>query len=184
VRHSQPPRAGFACALMLVLSAAALGACGGSGSKDATASSDNSREAQERARLQLTACLRKQGVDLPDRPGQGAGGGGAPSQIDRQKVEKAMQGPCKKYQQKAFGNFSAEDRAEMRDRMVKFSACMREHGVDLPDPGSGGGAQTFRFDRDDPKVSKATEACRDKLPQGGRGGPGVTLGPGGPPPGQ
>ena len=182
MRRSHPPRGSLACALMLLLSAAALGACGGSGSKDAAASSDSSREAQERARLQLSACLRKQGLDLPDGPSNG-GGGGQPSQVDRQKLEEALKGPCKKCQQKAFGNLSEEDRAEMREHMVKFAACMREHGVDMPDPGSSSGPRTFRFDRDDPKVRKATDACRDKLPHNGRGG-GLQIGPGGPPPGQ
>ena len=58
---------------------------------------------------------------------------------------------------------------------VKFSQCMRQNGVDIPDPGAGGGPPAGgggQFDRSDPKVQAATKACQDKLPQRGQGGPG------------
>jgi hypothetical protein len=162
-------------AFMLVLSAAALASCGGAGdSGDAAASGDKSREAQERAQLQLQQCLRKQGIDLP-QPGQG-GTPQRPTQLDREKLRSAMDGPCKKYRQKASGDLTREDREEMRDRMVKFASCMRQHGVDLPDPGSG--RQDFSFGPNDTKVQKATTACRKELPGGGNGPQVIGPGPG------
>ena len=173
-------RAGFV--LTLTGCALALGACGsGSGDPASASSSDNDRET---AQLKLQECLRKQGAELP-RPPENPGSGSqtfTPSAAQRQKVEKAMNGACKEYREKAFGNISAEDRQEMRDRMVKFSSCMRKHGIDIPEPpGPGeGGARRFSM-RQSPKLDKATAACRKLLPNNGqprRGGPG---GPGGGP---
>jgi hypothetical protein len=74
-------------------------------------------------------------------------------------------------------------------QLLQFAQCMRDHGVDVPDPGTGGG---FRlggggatpspgasgspggsgggrvFNRDDPAFQAAFQACRDKLPNGGQ----------------
>jgi hypothetical protein len=121
--------------------------------------------------------MRENGVDLPDSPGEGGGGPGR-NDIDRSTLEKAQKA-CQKYQQEAFGDVSAEQREEFQDAFAKFASCMREHDVDVPDPGAGGGGPPAgggnQIDRDDPKVQAAMKACQDQLPQG-RGGPG---GPGG-----
>ncbi|MEU8299108.1 hypothetical protein AB0C04_17705 [Micromonospora sp. NPDC048909] len=65
---------------------------------------------------------------------------------------------------------SASPAAQLSDdeRRLKFSECMREHGVEVPDPEPGGG-QLFRFGKDtDPqKVQAAMESCRQHLPNGG-----------------
>ena len=153
------------------LSALALGACGGADSEPASAT-DNDRDT---ARLKLEKCLRDNGVELP----AGRGQGGGPVRVDRAEVEKAIEGPCKKLQQAAFGNVSEEQREEFEDAFQAFAQCMRDNGVDVPDITAGGGPQrgTTRIDRDDPDVREARERCEDKLP---RGGPGLALG-GGPP---
>lgn len=170
-------------ALAAVLSAMSIAACGGSSGSDATAAGANGSGAssndRDTARLKLQQCLRDQGIDIPE-PGQGGGpGGGRPnlSESDREKLQEAFAGPCKQYQQNAFGNISEEDRQEMQDRFQEFASCMRDHGVDLPDirPGQGGPPAGGRgIDMDDPDVQEAQEQCRDNLPQGGPGG-----GPGG-----
>ncbi|MET7960542.1 hypothetical protein ABZ356_30370 [Micromonospora zamorensis] len=56
------------------------------------------------------------------------------------------------------------------DRQLDFARCMRENGVDMPDP-EAGGRPGFRFggDVDQQKVQAAMEKCRDKLPNGGQG---------------
>lgn len=107
-----------------------------------------------------------------------------------------MQGPCKKYQSAAFGNITPQQRQEFQDAFVKFSACMRQNGVNIPTPnfngggaggGAGGGTQRRGgglggINRNDPKVKAALQKCQSSLPNGGRfGGPGGG-GPGGPPP--
>jgi hypothetical protein len=59
-----------------------------------------------------------------------------------------------------------------RDEMgVKFAQCMREHGVDIPDPKPGEGIQLrVGPDTGREKVNAALEACREFNPQGS-GGP-------------
>ncbi|MBA3262739.1 MAG: hypothetical protein H0T69_09795 [Thermoleophilaceae bacterium] len=52
-----------------------------------------------------------------------------------------------------------------------FQACLADQGVDIPDPGSGGGPPSGGVSS---KLQKAFEACQDKLPAGvgpGGGGP-------------
>lgn len=171
----------------------ALSACGSS-SPTTAASSAN---AQDTARLKLQQCLRDNGVNLP-APGQTGEGGGFRN-LDRQKLQKAMQGPCKKLRTAAFGTITPQQRQAFQDAFVKFSACMRQNGVNVPTPnfnagpgggagGGGAGTQTRRINRNDPKTQAALKKCQSSLPNGGRGGPGggvrVFGGPGGPPPGQ
>jgi hypothetical protein len=55
------------------------------------------------------------------------------------------------------------------DKMRQFAKCMRDNGVDMPDPGpegfgQGGGSN---IDRSSPAFQKAMDACRSLLPGGG-----------------
>ena len=70
--------------------------------------------------------------------------------------------------------------------MLDFARCMREHGIDMPDPGEGGmifnvggPGEDGSFDKD--TFEAAQEACQDLLPGrlGGEDGPGLQVGPGG-----
>ena len=162
-----------ASVLALVVVTVCAAGCGGS---DSSASSgSNSSDARDAAQVKLRSCMRKNGVDIPDSPGQG--GGVARQDIDRATLEKAQKA-CQKYQREAFGDVSADQQQQFRDAFAKFSSCMRQHDVDVPDPGAGGGgppAGGNRLDQSDPKVKAASKACADKLP---RGGPGTGPGPG------
>lgn len=56
------------------------------------------------------------------------------------------------------------------DRRLEFARCMRDNGVEIPDPGpDDGGGLRLRLNRDiDPaKVEAAMEKCRRFLPNGG-----------------
>ena len=64
-------------------------------------------------------------------------------------------------------------RTDPQDAAVDFAKCMREHGVDMPDPQVGDNG-TFTFgggnvDIGSPKVREAEKACRPKLRAGGFG---------------
>ncbi|MBN6034767.1 hypothetical protein [Amycolatopsis sp. 195334CR] len=61
---------------------------------------------------------------------------------------------------------SAPAAADNGDMGVKFAQCMRENGVDMPDPEPGKGVQ-LKVDKNTPKevVDKAQEACREFSPQ-------------------
>jgi hypothetical protein len=52
------------------------------------------------------------------------------------------------------------------DRNREFAKCMREHGVDVPDPEPGQGGITIK-ERDLEKVRPAQDACQHLLPNGG-----------------
>jgi hypothetical protein len=67
------------------------------------------------------------------------------------------------------GGASATDRqSEARDAALKYAQCMREHGVDVPDPTfEGGGILQRGTEKEDnvprAKVREAEEACRKYL---------------------
>ncbi len=159
-------------AILLTLAGVAVGltACG-SGEDPASAADADAKA--EKARLRLEQCLRENGVDIKT-----SDGGRRRVVRATPKDEQAMQ-KCRKYQQEAFGSITPQQRQEFQDAATKFAACMREHGVDMPDPviggggGPGGGAQArrsqgpgTRIDRDSPKTQAAMKACEDKLPKG------------------
>ncbi len=152
--------------------AVALAACGGGGGDPATAEADAASKA-ETARLRLERCLRENGVDIKTSEG----GRRTEVRVDATKDRTAMQ-KCRKYQQEAFGSITPEQRQEFEDAATKFAACMRQHGVDLPDPVMGGGpgirrgpaTAGKRIDRESPKTRAAMQACEAKLPKGPGGG--------------
>ena len=66
---------------------------------------------------------------------------------------------------------------EDQDKLVEFAACMREHGIEMPDPqtASGGGAVRIGGDGIDPgspEFQDSMEACQELMPGGGPGGDG------------
>jgi hypothetical protein len=68
-----------------------------------------------------------------------------------------------------------EAELSQEEQAQAFVDCMREQGIDMPDPdpnGGGGGIAGFR-DLDIPReeLRPALEACRDQLDFGGQGGP-------------
>jgi hypothetical protein len=181
--------AALAGAVLLVASLA------GCGSADDSASASADQERAEKARLDFGRCMRQHGVDMPDPTGDGPGEIKirVKGRADTPQFQRAQRA-CDKYLQAARPKLSAEDRAKFRDAFVKFSACMRKEGVDLPDPSTsgGGGPQQStngsggpgpgsgpsrqaviggaRINLDDPRVRQAMDQCRKLLPNGGPGG--------------
>jgi hypothetical protein len=68
-------------------------------------------------------------------------------------------------------NPSASATATLSDseRQLKFAQCMRDNGVDMPDPEAGGKAGAIRVggDGDPSKTKAAMDKCRSYLPNGG-----------------
>jgi len=64
--------------------------------------------------------------------------------------------------QAGAGNAEA---APDKDAARKYTKCMREHGVDMPD--SADGVPALTFNADDPKQGEALNACQKLLPNGG-----------------
>ncbi len=193
-----------ALAVVVVLMVAACGGSGDandiasfeSGSGDAT----NTTEAtdttvdQEQAMLDFAACMRENGVDMadpvPDENGnynlRQAFGGGSDGGFDpaQREAAQAAREACSQYLEGITQQFEQRDMTEMQDLMLEYAACMRENGVDMPDPdfttdSSGGpgarlGFNTGDYDPSDPTFQAANEACQDIF--GANGMPGMMMG--------
>ena len=156
-----------------VAATASLAACGGE--EPSSASGAPSREAANRkAMLDLARCMRENGVDMPDPQFEGGRVTqrmGGPGKIDPDEMRKAEKA-CAKYREAIKPpEMSDEDKEKFRKAALEHSRCMREHGIDIPDPkfDEDGGAQIrigrgSGIDPDDPKFQKAQEACEDKMP--------------------
>jgi len=156
---------------------------------------------REDAMLEFTECMRDQGIDMPDPQFDGNGGGGVviarggpdgeggdrPSKAEGEAFE-AANAECEEILEDTFGDrpqLSPEEQAKRQDEMLAFTECMREHGIDMPDPQfdedggfsvSAGGPNdeggATGPDPSDPDFEEAQEACQDELGfEGGNGGP-------------
>jgi hypothetical protein len=180
--------------LLTALAACSANAGGPSGvatldsaAPDAEASAEPSTSLDpEAARLAFAECMRDHGVDMPD-PETASGPGGAggfafgTKDGDPEEFEAALDA-CDHFLEQAAGERREID-PEMMDRMLDFAACMREHGIPMPDPNTDGGIMIQRNDNgtvtngDDvldpssPEFQEAQEACQpilgDDLPGGG-----------------
>jgi hypothetical protein len=67
----------------------------------------------------------------------------------------------------ASGSPVAGAPAEETEQLRQFARCMRQHGVQVADPGSGGGFTMPTGLDSDPAAAQAMESCRPMLPNGG-----------------
>ena len=208
------PRRFHRLPLVLVLAAglATGAACGGSGSgsngvasiktaSDTSSDSDSAgndkdkkETSPEDAMLAFARCMREHGIDMPDPDTSGGNGVvtfsasavGEGGQLDPEsnKFEEANEA-CKDLMGDAGPqNMSPEQQQEMQDQALAFSRCMREHGVNMPDPTFGGKGEMMMkigpddgLDPEDPKFQDAQQACGSAFgPGGGKGGPGLSVG--------
>jgi hypothetical protein len=170
-------------ALFLVLLAMGcwLAACGSSASSSVTSSTAAANGGDAAGRGQnfaaLAACLKQHGVTLPSRSGApgGAppGGGGPPS------GGPAAGGPPPGFAGGSSGN--AKFRAALkacggglpsgrrsstayRSAIVRYVACVRQHGYQLPNPNFSGRAPVFSPKiQSDPKFKAASKPCQSQL---------------------
>ena len=167
-----------------------LGACGntndgaqvananGGTTATTTQPADQPAVDEDERRQQFTQCMREHGVDLPD-PEPGSGGkvrvhGAGP---DKEKMQAAMEA-CRQFMPN--GGERMQLSPEDLEKMRQMAQCMREHGVDMPDPDPNGGGLLIQKDAqgepdvDQEKLDQAFQACRDLGPKlGGEGGPQV-----------
>lgn len=174
--------------LALALAACAEPSDGGkvaslSGDKATRATAGAAKDAKDKdpqqAALDFARCMREHGVDMPDpevddkgriRVRIGAGGpGGGGARPDPKKLEAA---------QKACGSLMGGGDGDrqidpaQRDAMVAFARCMREHGIDMPDP-TGDDLVMRRDgeqgpDPDSARFQEAEQACDHHLANLGR----------------
>jgi hypothetical protein len=170
-------RQGFVLVVGAVL-ALATGCSGDGGGGDKIASiSSAPKSAPEAAKASGTQedqmrafakCMRDHGVDMPDPQmspdGKGgrvavgkAGGAGG----DNTSAVDAASEACKALLPN--GGAMKQLNPEELDKARAQAKCMRDHGVDMPDPDPNGGARTMRIGGDNgankDKVDAAMKAC-------------------------
>lgn len=149
----------------------------------------------EEAVLAYAECMREQGIDMPDPEitedggvtlSREAGGDGEPDvapALDMEAME-AANDECGHLMESAgvTRGPSDEELAEMEDEMLEFAQCMRDEGVDMPDPDFSADEQDAQvsatetpgdgpviggpfgtLDLGDPDVEAAFEVCREIL---------------------
>ncbi|HEX6023335.1 MAG TPA: hypothetical protein VFZ00_15170 [Solirubrobacter sp.] len=155
--------------LAAVAATALLAACGG---EEPTAAQD--REAANRkALLEFAKCMREHGIDMPDPQFEGGRITQRARAVDNPEKMREAEEACAKYREAVKPpEMSDEDKERFRKAALEHARCMREQGIDMPDPqfGADGGARIQMrrgsgIDPDDPKFRTAEEACRDKMPQ-------------------
>ncbi|HET6550761.1 MAG TPA: hypothetical protein VFG79_20025 [Solirubrobacter sp.] len=156
--------------LAALAATASLAACG----SEAPTTAGDREAAQRKALLDYARCMREHGIDMPDPKfdGNRVEMRGPKTRIDEDKMREAEEA-CEKFRESVKPpELSEQEKEEMRTAALAHARCMREQGIDFPDPtfDENGGA-LVRIGRDsgiDPESQKfrdAQEACRDKLPQ-------------------
>jgi hypothetical protein len=166
--------AGVAAAGLLLVSCAADGSGVATlgGSDDSTPEPEASVDREE-AFLRFAECMRDHGVDVGD-PHRSEDGGEViavgDESVDPQDVQEA-DAACRHLLPEGTDeppDLSPQERARIRDQMVRFAGCMRGQGIDFPDPEPQGGGIVFGpggdLNPDDPEFRAAEEECRRFLP--------------------
>jgi hypothetical protein len=152
---------------------------GGGGSSSPESSASNQQKM-----VKFSQCMRTHGEPEFPEPTEGGiriqnhnGHGPNPESSRFQAAEKA----CSKYAPSKVAPSPAEQ-AKMQEGALKFSGCMRSHGVpNFPDPefhqGGGGvrvriGGKGSGIDPNSPQFKAAQKACRSDLPGPKGAGPG------------
>jgi hypothetical protein len=146
----------------------------------------------------LRECLQKDGITLPKRtPGQrrpggaggfpGGGGSGAGPQLPKGVTRVQYEAALKKCGGNAFAGGGGGGRRfnspVFKAALAKFSACMRENGVNVPTPNTSGKGPIFDtkgLNTSSAQFKAAETKCSGDLRSGFRGGAGGA--PGGAPP--
>jgi hypothetical protein len=184
---ARPPRRCWRpwLAVLVGVLALALGvaACGGGGKPSGVASLGGADKATATTRagggddrqavLNYARCMRQHGIDLPDptfdangRVTQGlTSGPGHKRPSDP--TFKAAQQACQHYLPN--GGQPPTVSPQRQQRLVQFARCVRQHGIDMPDPGASGGIDMRGVDSDTPKFKAAVQACR-QLAEPAKGG--------------
>lgn len=166
----------------VAVAAAALallaGACGGGGDDESAgvASIDGEQAGSktkrggtrdpEEAALAYAKCMRANGVDVPDPDANGMfpiePGTPLPDQAAMERGDQA----CRAEREAMQGSIGEPDR-DFQDKALAMSRCLREHGIDVPDPTlSDDGRASLELDPDQmdrPEFKQAQETCRKQV---------------------
>jgi hypothetical protein len=185
-RRKTTPSLVAAIGLLLVLLSLVLTACAGGAAPsdvatlvDPSASPDASPSASidpEAAMDAFARCMREHGVDVQISSAGGGVAGKGPTTATSSAGPKTGTGT-----DKGKDNFKAANQAcapllpkaglngpggkpdpAMEQKLLDFSRCMREHGVDMPDPQfENGGANVIIGGPDGPDIDPSSQAFKD-----------------------
>jgi hypothetical protein len=165
-------RMGLLVGLLLAL-ALAVAACSGGGDKPggvaslgdgrATSTTNPGGGDPIQADVARARCMRQHGINMPD-PKLDANGhtswelprGVSP---DDPKFKAARQA-CRRYREN--GGEAERPSPQQQQEMVAFARCMRQHGINMPDPEPDGSVDLHGINRDElnsPKFKAAERAC-------------------------
>jgi hypothetical protein len=177
--------------LLLLMTALALvlAACGGGDDGDEVASLDSTTTTaatevttttvDETAELEanllaFSECMRDNGIpDFPDPTIDADGNpeffpGGTPPEgfADEETIQDAFE-ECQGFIEDVVLSFLPEDTTELEDRFLEWATCMRDQGVDIPDPDfsqglfgpNGPGGIFGEIDPNDPDFAAASDEC-------------------------
>ncbi|MFG1997657.1 hypothetical protein ACGFNU_00750 [Spirillospora sp. NPDC048911] len=131
----------LAALAMVPMLALCLPACGGNGGT-ANAQPSSKKTDQLSAMRAFAKCMRDNGIDMPDPQTDGSGGikvevrAEKAGKGDGPEKMKAAEAKCRHLQPNGGKppKLSREEVAKMR----AFAKCMREHGIEMPDPDDSG----------------------------------------------
>jgi hypothetical protein len=150
--------------------------CGGSSSSnpDASSTAGTSNVAKEVA---YSNCMRAHGVNLTVNPNGGfsggGGGSGSGSSGTAQKTMDSAQDACRHLLPNGGQPNQADQAAQQKEALnqaLKYTQCMRSHGVpNFPDPSTNGsgGVGFNHVNAGTPAYAKANQACQSLMPGGG-----------------
>jgi hypothetical protein len=163
-------------ALCVLGACAALAACGSSGGASSTSVGKAGGPGSGRFTA-LRSCLQKQGVTLPAPPSratrpQGGPGAGAPGgrprglQPPKGVSQAQLQAALKKCGGATRLPGGAFNSAPPRAALVKYAACLRQNGVNVPEPNTTGKGPVFStkgLDTSSSTFKAAQSKCRSEL---------------------
>jgi hypothetical protein len=182
-RRWRPRLAALIAMLALTL---AVAACGGGGKANGVASLGGankptatttakpwSKQDAMQAALAFARCMRQHGIDMPDPQ---FNGNGISQEFTARRGSKGPDDPTFKAAQQACNKYlpnggqPAKPNLQEQQQMLAFARCMRQHGIDVPDPGASGGIEVKgapgTVNPDSPKFKAAERACQQYEPKG------------------
>lgn len=174
-----------------VVSLALLGgACGGSDKQSNGVASVNGQQASSKdkdgekkqnaqdAALAYAKCMRKNGAEVPDPDARGMFEITPGSKMPDEEAMKKGDEACKAERSAMQGSIGGPDK-DLDEKALKMARCLREQGIDVPDPKAHeGGGTSMDVDEDkinDPAFKKAMSTCSKQV---GMPEPGAAAGSG------
>ncbi len=106
--------------------------------------------------------------DFPDPDPDGNFSGGDAKNLDRTKLVPAMEA-CQDLATGTIGKATSQMTADQAEKFRAYAGCMRDHGIDMPDPDPNGSLLTWAqswqstVNTGDPNFKTSSDACQKQL---------------------